>query len=710
DSALYEEGDTLKYSFEVTNTGDITLENIEIDDPMLSNVKLDKTTLAPGAKTKATADYKVTSANIDALSIKNDATVTGVSIAGTEVTDDDSVTTQLNQLPSIKLDKKASQEEYVEGDEITYTFKITNEGNVKLSNLKFVDEMFPDFKIPFNTIERGETKEFTIDHVVTREDVENLDIYNEASITGTAPNGATTNSNDNVTVDLTQLPELSLVKTASHEEFLEGDEITYTFVVTNVGNVKLENVKVDDPMFENIELEKTTLGIGESTQGTATYTANRDDVLNLNIHNEATADGDNPHNENIQPDPVDDEVDVPLLQQPEIEFNKTILSINGEEYTEGMMYLEGDEIEYGFTVENVGNVVLENVRVIDAMFPDLEIELDKTSLGLEEVATGSFVHTVDREDVIALSITNNAQATSENPNGENPEDKEDNVTVDLDQQPSLELNKEVDTEVYQRGDILTYKFNVKNTGNVELNNLAFEDPMFENYTLPFDTLGIGEEQTFEIQHTASKDDVAKDYIFNHAIITGTAPNGGTTEANDFAVTVADPELIVVEKEKPSRGPIIIEIVNKNTNDIVNTIEVTDNCGCENNEPVVDESVVDKDGNPVVDDPTVEYPVTDAPKEETPKEETPKEEAPKEDAPKEETSKEETSKEDTVIVTPEDKDDAPKAPVTEDTPDDIIKDVAEDDKDESVSNVEVTKDAPSKEVTEAEKEQAEQEKD
>src|SRR5699024_678721 len=173
----------------------------------------------------------------------------------------------------------------------------------------------------------------------------------------------------------------------------------------------------------------------------------------------------------------------------------------------------------------------------------------------------------------------------------------------------------------------------------------------------------------------------------------------------FAVTVADPELIVVEKEKPSRGPIIIEIVNKNTNDIVNTIEVTDNCGCENNEPVVDEYVVDEDGNPVVDDPTVKYPVTDTPKEETPKEETPKEETPKEETPKEE-----AAEEDTVIVTPEDKDDAPKAPVTEDTPDDIIKDVAEDDKDESVSNVEVTKDAPSKEVTEAEKEQAEQEKD
>src|SRR5699024_6000572 len=299
--------------------------------------------------------------------------------------------------------------------------------------------------------------------------------------------------------------------------------------------------------------------------------------------------------------------------------------------------------------------------------------------------------------------------------GENPEDKEDKVTVGLDQQPSLELNKEVDTEVYQRGDIITYKFNVKNTGNVELNNLAFEDPMFENYTLPFDTLGIGEEQTFEIQHTASKDDVAKDYIFNHAIITGTATKDGTTEANDFAVTVADPELIVVEKEVPDRGPIIIEIVNKNTNDIVNTIEVTDNCGCENNEPVVDESVVDKDGNPVIDDPTIEYPVTDAPEEDAPKEDAPKEDAPKEETPEEETSNEETSneeapEEDTVIVTPEDKDDAPKAPVTEDTPDDIIKDVAEDDKDESVSNVEVTKDAPSEEVTEAEKEQAEQEKD
>src|SRR5699024_5429557 len=161
-----------------------------------------------------------------------------------------------------------------------------------------------------------------------------------------------------------------------------------------------------------------------------------------------------------------------------IEFNKTILSINVEEYTEGMMYLEGDEIEYGFTVENVGNVVLENVRDIDAMFPDLEIELDKTSLGLEEVATGSFVHTVDREDVIALSITNNAQATSKDPNGENPEDKEDKSTVVFDQQTALELNKEVDTEVYQRGDIITYKFNVKNTGNVGLSDLTFENPMF----------------------------------------------------------------------------------------------------------------------------------------------------------------------------------------------------------------------------------------
>src|SRR5699024_4342196 len=190
----------------------------------------------------------------------------------------------------------------------------------------------------------------------------------------------------------------------------------------------------------------------------------------------------------------------------------------------------------------------------------------------------------------------------------------------------------------------------------------------------------------------------------------TAPNGGTTEANDFAVTVADPELIVVEKEKPDRGPIIIEIVNKNTNDIVNTIEVTDNCGCENNEPVVDESVVDKDGNPVVDDPTVEYPVTDAPEEDAPKEDAPKEETPEEETSNEETSNEEATEEDTVIVTPEDKDDAPKAPVTENNPDDIIKDVAENDKNESISNVEVTKDAPAKEVTEAEKEQAEQEND
>lgn len=67
------------------------------------------------------------------------------------------------------------------------------------------------------------------------------------------------------------------------------------FTVINTGNVELTDVKVSDPMLNDlgieIILEKTTLQPGESTTGTAEYTITASDVIAGKVYNAASTTG-----------------------------------------------------------------------------------------------------------------------------------------------------------------------------------------------------------------------------------------------------------------------------------------------------------------------------------------------------------------------------------------------------------------------------------
>ncbi len=68
------------YSFVVTNTGNVTLTDVMVTDPMpgLSAVTCPSTTLAPAASMTCTATYTTTPADVAGGSITNVATVSGV--------------------------------------------------------------------------------------------------------------------------------------------------------------------------------------------------------------------------------------------------------------------------------------------------------------------------------------------------------------------------------------------------------------------------------------------------------------------------------------------------------------------------------------------------------------------------------------------------------------------------------------------------------
>src|SRR5690625_7624969 len=92
--------------------------------------------------------------------------------------------TELDQDPSIELVKTAEEGDYGMGDEITYTFKVTNTGNVTLSNIT-IEDLLPGIVISGNerpiTLDPEESDDthFTAMYTVQEEDIANRGVRSE---------------------------------------------------------------------------------------------------------------------------------------------------------------------------------------------------------------------------------------------------------------------------------------------------------------------------------------------------------------------------------------------------------------------------------------------------------------------------------------------------------------------------------------------------
>ncbi len=105
-----------------------------------------------------------------------------------------------------------------------------------------------------------------------------------------------------MTIDAKQSPAISIKKSASVTSYSSsGTLITYSYVVTNTGNVTLNPVTVTDPMkgLSSITCPDTSLAPTASETCTATYTTTQADVDAGSISNTGTATGTPPSGPNV---------------------------------------------------------------------------------------------------------------------------------------------------------------------------------------------------------------------------------------------------------------------------------------------------------------------------------------------------------------------------------------------------------------------------
>jgi uncharacterized repeat protein (TIGR01451 family) len=299
-------GTTLTYTYVVTNTGNETLSTVSLSDSKLGTIAgCAAATLAPTASTTCTATHVTTQADLDAGGITNVATATGQPPTGPAETGTSAVDVTANQTPGIVVHKSASPTSFsAPGQTITYSYVVSNTGNVTLNPVSLSDSKVPAANISCGTppvpghqpgpLAPGQSETCSGTYTTTAADLAAGSVTNLATVNGTTPSGGHETDTDTVKVPATAI---SMVKSANPSMFTgAGQTITYTFKVSNIGATRLANIAIADPLpgLSPIVCQTTSLAVGAATTCTATYATTTADVNRGTLANSATATATDP--------------------------------------------------------------------------------------------------------------------------------------------------------------------------------------------------------------------------------------------------------------------------------------------------------------------------------------------------------------------------------------------------------------------------------
>lgn len=478
-------GDTINYSFTVSNTGNVTLSNLVVTDPLVTVAGGPLAGLAPGLSdaTTFTATYVITQADVDTGSVQNQATATGSPpLAAPPVSDlsdesdelgNDPTVTPLAPAPGLTLLKQISSVTDVNGntltdagDTINYTFSVANSGNVTLTDVAVSDPNpgvlvapLPPTGITLAPAAQDNSS-FTATYTLTQSDVDAGFFENTATVTGDTPSGgqatdtshpSNVNGNGPTRYDIPRQPGITLLKTVSSISDTNGnsvtdltDVITYAFTVSNTGNMTLLNVTLSDPnaTVSGGPIASLAPGASDTTTFTASHVVSPADMIAGQVANQASVTGTAQTGEQATDlsHPSDPNADaptiVPVVLQPAIALVKTTQSVTiNDQGTPGNPADDTLEVAYAFAVTNTGNVTLSNILVTD---PLVTVSGAPISLAPGQTDTTSFtaLYTATPADIAAGQVVNQATAAGTAPDSTVAVDLSDHTTT-TDDRPTV---------------------------------------------------------------------------------------------------------------------------------------------------------------------------------------------------------------------------------------------------------------------------------
>ena len=519
-------GDAIPYKFVVTNTGNVTLTTaVTVTD----NVTLMTTPvtfksvavvcpslpaggLAPNGTLTCNATYIVTQADLDAGSVTNIATAASGTAKVPSVTSSNldpaaTVTVTAVKLPALTVAKNTTTASYSSlPTTVPYTFKVTNTGNVSLAGPFTVTDpllttqpnctssVAPAVAAPVAPATLAPLASFTCtgSYNITQADLDAGKVVNTATVTAPDPNGPTgalVTATGTHTLPASQVHTLGITKSGAVSgppapavagQFdAIGQTITYTYVVTNTGNItipatatfKISDNKLGTPLGTAFNCSSaippaglppsfgvTPAPAASTLTCSATHAVTQADIDAGSIINSATVtDG------TVTSSPGTATViahDISSLSVVKSSDYDAVGATPAKKYS-----FVGEKITYTFAVTNTGNTTetaalsISDTKIASISCPSSSNFLPGTTLN----CTASY--TVTQADLDAGTIANTAFAKV----GSTVSTPPVTHTVSGDPQPALSVTKTPDPGTYDTvGQTVVYRFVATNTGNVTI--------------------------------------------------------------------------------------------------------------------------------------------------------------------------------------------------------------------------------------------------
>ncbi len=528
-------GDVL-YTYVVTNIGSTYLSDLTIvddagtpsdasDDVTLTDASCAELAgpLAPDASLTCTTTISVTTDTTNIAVVTGNPTLSdGTDIAAlTDPTDADDadVVVPISAIEIIKTAGDAADGEvYSSGaSDVTYTYVVTNTGNIHLSDITIADDAgsiadtsddvtLTDADCADLAGPLAPTESVTCTAVLTVD----TDTTNIAETTGNPttedgtdiPDATDPTDTDDAVVDVPG-PGVSIIKTAGDAAdgdtyLFAGGDVTYTYVVTNTGDSYLSDLIIvddagtptdtsDDVMLTSTECADLAGPVAPEANVSCTTTL----AVTVDTTNIATVEG-NPT--------LEDGTDIPSLDNPSDDDDAdVVIAIPGisivktaGDAVDGEAFINGSgEVTYSYTVTNTGNTYLADISIVDdaGTASDTSDDVTLTSADCAELAgpiapdavvtcSMNLTVTVDTVNVAVSTGTPTFETGDPIPEVDDPTD-DDDAEVDV-RTPAIEVVKTAgdaaDGEIFETvAGTVTYTYVVTNTGDTHLIDLSIVD-------------------------------------------------------------------------------------------------------------------------------------------------------------------------------------------------------------------------------------------
>ncbi len=542
-------GDTVVYTFTVTNVGDTLLHNLAVDDDVAGLATLVSGDDGDGwlDLTEAwvyRATYTIQPTDPDP--VDNTVTVTAFDAVGTETSDSDDHSTAIVYNPVLSIAKDGPDTADV-GDLVRYTFTVSHDPSSDGSPISSVavDDTIASAATydsgddGDSLLEMGESWIYTADYTIQPTDPDPL--VNGATVAGRDPEGDDVSAQASHSLDVEYAPALSIEKLGQSSADV-GETVLFFFLVgndtTNGDGSPISNVTVTDDVAGLATLigSDTVLEGGEVWIYMATYTIQATDpspLVNVGTVEGVDRDGDLVSN-------TADHTTTLRDYEPALSIIK-----DGPESAP-----MGATVVYSFTVTNddvngdgapVGSLTVSDDVAGAATYVEGDDGDGYLSVGESWTYTASY--TIRLSDPSPL--VNTGTVEGQDPEGDTVTASGEHSTI-IDYIPGIEISKTPDTQTTAQGADATFTITISNTGDSPL-EVEVTDPQSPACSRVIGTLVAGEDY----EYTCSATGVTGDFV-NSATAVGSPPTGDDVTAMDTAIVDVLPTVALAKSADPSR--------------------------------------------------------------------------------------------------------------------------------------------------------------